>query len=128
VTLPEPRVVPPEVVHEGPWARVLRVVLEEVERTPPHVHERPTIEVTVRGCFLRLRGPDGELLGERFTHPGEVVLEPPGGEPHAVENGGPGRYEALWIEPAPAVWEAIPAGGGEERGAGGREEGQAGAA
>ena len=93
-----------EVVHEDARVRVARLTLAERERTSLHTHEREELSITIAGSSIQERNPDGFLLAEHLTEPGDVRVVRAGTGPHYLENSGVGTYVAIIIEtkvPAP---------------------------
>lgn len=78
--------------------RVTRLVLDELERTPVHAHDRDELVVTIRGSVVRTRDPGGRLRNEEATESGDVYFFPTGREPHYIENCGVGPAVFVTVE------------------------------
>jgi quercetin dioxygenase-like cupin family protein len=94
-----------EVVHDDKRVRVTRLTLAEAEQTPVHTHEVEELSITIAGSSVQERDPDGFLLADHLTAPGDVRLITVGTGPHYLVNSGVGPYVAIIVEtkvPSPA--------------------------
>jgi quercetin dioxygenase-like cupin family protein len=85
-------------IHEDSRVRVSRLTLAEAERTPVHTHEVEELSITIAGSSVQERDPNGFLLVEHLTEPGDVRLIPKGTGPHFLMNSGVGPYVAILVE------------------------------
>jgi uncharacterized RmlC-like cupin family protein len=87
-----------ETIHDDPRVRVSRLTLAESERTSVHMHQVEELSITIAGSSVQERDPNGFLLADILTEPGDVRLIPKGSGPHYLVNSGVGTYVAIIVE------------------------------